>query len=86
MRGQLPECGWSETVASSSFCHVLTTQLPEQLEQGSASFMGEGRCFGNQTLRRFLVSLTAFQVSSSQEVAASLTLMWWIQGMTSIPL
>ena len=28
--------------------------------------------------------LTAFQVSSSQEVAAFLTLVWWIQGMTPI--
>ena len=42
--------------------------------------MGEGCCLWNQTLRRFLGSLTAFQVSSSQEVAAFLTLMWCIQG------
>ena len=30
--------------------------------------------------------LTAFQVSSSQEVAAFLTLVWWIQGVTPITL
>ena len=29
---------------------------------------------------------TAFQVSSSQEVTAFLTLVWWIQGMTPITL
>ena len=31
---------------SSSFCHALTSQLPEWLEQGLASFMGEECCFG----------------------------------------
>ena len=80
---QLLECGWSK---ATSFCRALSSQLPEQLEQGSASFMGEGHCFWNQTLMRFLGSLTAFQVSSSQEAAASLTLVWWIQGMTPITL
>ena len=30
--------------------------------------------------------LTAFQVSLSQEATAFLTLVWWVQGMTSITL
>ena len=82
---QLLECGWSKAAESLSFCGALTSQLPEWLEQGSASFMGEGHCFWNQPLR-FLGSWTAFQVSSSQEVTAFLTLVWWIQGMTPITL
>ena len=71
---------------SSSFCHALTSQLPVRLEQGSASFVGEGCCPWNWTLRRFLGTQIAFQVSSSQEVSAFLTLEWWIQGMTPITL
>ena len=31
-------------------------------------------------------TLRAFQVSSSQEVPAFLTLVWWIQGMTPVTL
>ena len=81
---QLPECGWCKAEESSSFCHEWTSQLPEWLEQGSASFMGEGRCFRNQTLREFSGSRTIFQVSSLQEATAFLTLVWWIQGMTPI--
>ena len=83
---QLPECGWSKAEESSSFCHAWTSQLPEWLEQGSASFMGEGHCFRNQTLRGFSGSQTVFQVSSLQEATAFLTLVWWIQGMTSVTL
>ena len=83
---QLPECSWSKAEESSSFCHALTSQLPEWLQQGSVSFRGEGHCLWNQILRKFLWSQTAFQVSSSQEVADFLTLVWWIQGMTPITL
>ena len=50
---QLPECGWSKAEESSSFYLALTSQLLERLEQGSASFVGEGCCLWNQTLRRF---------------------------------
>ena len=32
---QLPECSWSKAEESSSFCHALTSQLLEWLEQGS---------------------------------------------------
>ena len=67
LTSQLLECGWSKAVESLSFCGVLTSPLLERLEQGSASFMGEGHYFWNQPLR-FLGSWTAFQVSSSQEV------------------
>ena len=81
---QLLDCGHCKAEESSSFCCALTSQLLEWLEQGSASFMGEGCCLRNWTLRRFLRSRTAFQVSSSQEAAAFLTLVWWIQGMTPI--
>ena len=93
LTSQLPECGWSKAEESSIFCcaltsqcHVLTSQLPELLEQGSESFVGESCCLWNQTLRRFWGSRTAFQVSSSQEAAAFLTLVWWMQGMTPITL
>ena len=85
LTSQLLACGWSKSEESSSFCRVLTSQLPEWLEQGSVSFV-EGRCLWNQTLRKFLGSQTAFQVSSPQEVAAFFTLVWWIQGMTPITL
>ena len=84
LTSQLLACGWSKSEESSSFCRVLTSQLPEWLDQGSVSFV-EGPCLWNQTLRRFLGSQTAFQVSSSQEVAAFFTLVW-IQGMTPITL
>ena len=53
---------------------------------GSVSFVGEGHCPWNRTLRMFLGSQTAFQVSSSQEAAASFTLVWWIQGIKPITL
>ena len=86
LTSQLPECGWSEAEESSSFRHTLTSQLPEWLKQGSASFMGEGHCLWNRTLKRFLGSWADFQVSSLQEAAAFLTLVWWIQGMTSVTL
>ena len=86
LTSQLQECGWSKADVSSSFCHALTSQLPEWLEQGSASFVGEGCCPWNWTLRRFWGTQIAFQVSSSQEVSAFLTLEWWIQGMTPITL
>ena len=85
LTSQMLECGWSKAEESSSFCCVLTSQLPNWLQQGSASFV-KGRCLWNQTLRRFLGSWTAFQVSSSQKVAAFLTLVWWIQGMTPVTL
>ena len=75
---QLPECGWSKAEESSSFCHALTSQLPEWLEQGSVSFIGEGCCLCNLTLRRFWGSWTVFQVSLSQEATSFLTLVWWI--------
>ena len=86
LTSQLPESACSKAEESSSFCCALTSQLLEWLEQGSASFVGEGRCLWNWTLRRSLGSQTAFQVSSSQEDAAFLTLEWWIQGMTPITL
>ena len=86
LTSQLLECGWSKAVESLSFCGALTSQLPERLEQGSASFVGEGHCFWNQTLRGFSGSRTVFQVSSSQGAAAFLTLVWWIQGMTPVTL
>ena len=79
LTSQLPEYGWSKAEESSDFCCALTGQLPEWLEQGSASFVGEGHCLWNRTLRRFLGSQTAFQVSLSREVTAFLTLVWWIQ-------
>ena len=72
LTSRLLECGWSKAVESLSFCGALTSQLPERLEQGSASFMGEGHGFWNQPLRRFLGSWTAFQVSWSQKVAVFL--------------
>ena len=78
LTSQLPECGWSKAEESSSFCHALTSQLPEWLEQGSVSFIGEGRCLCNLTLRRFWGSWTVFQVSLSQEATSFLTLVWWI--------
>ena len=53
LTSQLPECGWSKAEESSSFYLALTSQLLERLEQGSASFVGEGCCLWNQTLRRF---------------------------------
>ena len=84
LASQLLECGWSEAEESSSFC-VLTSQLSKWLEQGSGSLV-EGHCLWNQTLRRFLGSWSAFQVSLSQEVAAFWTLVWWIQGLTPVPL
>ena len=80
------ECAWSKAEESSSFCLASTSQLPERLKRGSVSFMGEGCCFWNWTLRRLLGSWAAFQVSSSQEVAAFLTLLCWIQGMTPVTL
>ena len=48
--------------------------------------VGECRCLWNQTLRGSLGSQIVFQVSSSQEDAAFLTLVWWIQGMTPVSL
>ena len=86
LTSQLQECGWSKAEESSSFCHALTSQLLEWLEQGSASFVGEGCCLWNWILRRFWRSQIVFQVSSSQEVAAFLTLEWWIQEMTPMTL
>ena len=86
LTSQLPEGGWSKTEESSSFCRLLTSQLLDWLEQGSASFLGKGYYFWNQTLRRFWGSWTAFQVSSSQGAAAFLTLVWWIQDMVPITL
>ena len=71
---------------SSSFCHALTSQLLEWLEQGLASFMGEGCCFWNRTLRGFSGSCTAFQVSSPQEATTFLTLVWCIQEMMAVTL
>ena len=53
LTSQLPECSWSKTEESSSCYRALTGQLLEWLEQGSASFVGEGYCLWNQTLRRF---------------------------------
>ena len=53
LTSHLPEHGWSKAEESSSFCRVLTSQLLEWLEQGSASFMGESCCLGNRTLRMF---------------------------------
>ena len=55
VRGQ----GWQwksidvSIAGSSSFCRVWTSQLPEWLEQGSASCVGESCCLWNPTLRRF---------------------------------
>ena len=83
---QLPVCGWSKAEESSNFCWALTSQLPEWLEQGSVSFLVEGHCLWNWTLRKFLGSRTAFQVSSSQKAPAFLTRVWWSQGMTPITL
>ena len=48
--------------------------------------MNEDHCLWNLTLRRSLGSRTAFQVSSSQEAAAFLTVVWWIQVMTPVTL
>ena len=86
LTSQLLECGWSKAEESSSFCCPLTSQLLEWLEQGSASFVAEGCCFWNQTLRGFSGSQTVFQVSSPQEATAFLTLAWWIRGMTPVTL
>ena len=73
LTNQLPECGWSKAEESSSFCHAWTSQLPEWLEQGSASFVGEGHCFRNQNFRGFSGSWTVFQISSLQGATAFLT-------------
>lgn len=53
LTSQLPECGWSKAEESSGFYLALTSQLLERLEQGSASFMGDGCCLWNWTFRRF---------------------------------
>ena len=50
------------------------------------SFVGEGCSFWKPLLKGFWGSQNVFQVSSSQEAAGFLTLVWWVQGVTPITL